>query len=504
MIFFKKNIFLLLIINICLCGYFFNPENIGLAHSGSIAYNDMRSINPATLSSHRGLSLQIFSANFGLGNNFMSISDYNDINGSNFEDPSSSKYFPKSDVLSLFSNGIGFDSHSAFSLPFSSIVYNNFSFSSKTYSFVDMVFPKSLIELALYGNQANQSYDLDINNSINIFSEHAFGYAKMINSVSIGFRFKYIQGLASGKTSNISDNSSYFYTDSIGFLGKSQYLINQSIGGSGLGLDIGLLHNNPINGWFFGLSLSNLFARIEWDNNNITYNYFKNSIIDKLPLRYNEKQYFSINLDTLNAMSMMNTPINEIYTIDNFPIIELNDISDLDFIQSNINEFGDTILISDYGELIVTEYGSYLLESTNISDELLDSLSDNSNNYRTLYPIYFNLAAQKEIDDDILMCFDLSTGFNNASKNSKKWKLSTGFVFNRFNNIPITLGISFGGKDKINSGFSIGYRKGPILVNYALGTRGGIFIPSLKGIDFSFSLIFKTSLLKRRAAYKNR
>ena len=34
--------------------------------------------------------------------------------------------------------------------------------------------------------------------------------------------------------------------------------------------------------------------------------------------------------------------------------------------------------------------------------------------------------------------------------------------------------------------------KGPILISYGLGTRNGIFIPSLKGIDFSFSLIFKT------------
>tara|TARA_B100000029_G_scaffold437986_1_gene453526 strand:- start:348 stop:1862 length:1515 start_codon:yes stop_codon:yes gene_type:complete len=504
MIFLKKNIYFLLLINISLSGYFFNPENIGLAYSGSIAYNDMRSINPATLSSHRGLSVQIFGANFGLGNNFLTISDYNDINGSNFEDSSSSKYFPKSDVLSLFSNGIGFDSQMAFALPFSSIVYNNFSFSSRAYSFIDTVFPKSLIELALYGNQVNQSYNLDINNSVNIFSEYAFGYSKMIDAISIGFRLKYIQGLASGRTSSISDNSSYFYTDSIGFLGKAQYLINQSIGGSGFGLDIGLLSNNPINGWFFGLSISNLFAKIEWNNNNITYNYLKDSIIDKLPLRYNEKQYFSINLDTLNAISMMNTPINEIYNIDNFPIIELTDISGLEFIQSNINEFGDTILISDYGELIITDYDSYLLESTNIPDELLDSLSYNANNYRTSYPIYFNLAAEKEIDDNILICFDLSTGFNDSFKNSKKWKLSTGFVFNRLNNIPITLGISFGGNDRVNSGFSIGYRKGPFLVNYALGTRGGIFIPSLKGIDFSFSLIFKTSFLKRHTAYKSR
>ena len=70
--------------------------------------------------------------------------------------------------------------------------------------------------------------------------------------------------------------------------------------------------------------------------------------------------------------------------------------------------------------------------------------------------------------------------------------------------MPITLGLSFGGKNKIESGFSIGYEKGPLLINYGLGTRNGIFIPSIKGIDFSFSLIFKIDSFKKRIFYKNK
>ena len=144
-----------------LSGYLFNPENIALSGSGSTIYNDMRSINPATTANHKGLSIQIFGANFGLGNSILSISDYNDINGSNFDNPAASKYFPKSDVLSLFNDGIGFNSQIAFALPFSSIVYDNFSFSSRNYCFIDAVLPKSLMELALYGNQQNKSYTFD-------------------------------------------------------------------------------------------------------------------------------------------------------------------------------------------------------------------------------------------------------------------------------------------------------------------------------------------------------
>ena len=502
--FIKKNILFLLYINILFPGYLFNSENIALSGSGSTVYNDMRSINPATISYHKGLSVQIFGSSFGLGNNSLSISDYNDINGSNFDNPTASKYFPKSDVLSLFNNGIGFNSQMAISLPFSSIVYNNISFSSRSYYSLDATLPKALIELPLYGNQQNQLYNLDINNSINIFSEHSFGYSKLINSFSFGFRFKYLQGLVSSKLNSVSDNSSYFYTDSIGFLGKAEYLISQSIGGSGLALDIGILTDKPINGWIFGLSLSNLFARIEWDKNNITYNYFKNSIKDKLPLRYGEKQYFSINLDTLNAISMMNMPINEIYKIENFSVIELIDLNNIDFIEFNENEYGDSVLVSDYGKLIITDYGSYLLETSNIPDSLLSSLDSRIQNYKTQYPIYFNLGAHKEIDENILFCLDLTTGFNNSIKNSKNWKLSTGILFNRFKHNPITLGLSFGGNDKINSGISIGYYKGPVLLNFGLGTRSGIFMPSIKGFDLSFSVIFKTKDFKKHIFYKNK
>ena len=92
-------------------------------------------------------------------------------------------YTWKSKAIGTTTNdGIGFNSQIAFALPFSSIVYDNFSFSSRNYCFIDAVLPKSLMELALYGNQQNQSYNLDINNSINLFSEHAFGYSKSMSS----------------------------------------------------------------------------------------------------------------------------------------------------------------------------------------------------------------------------------------------------------------------------------------------------------------------------------
>ena len=96
---------------------------------------------------------------------------------------------------------------------------------------------------------------------------------------------------------------------------------------------------------------------------------------------------------------------------------------------------------------------------------------------------------QKTLEDDIDFCISLSTGFSNSLRNSEEWNLSTGLLFNRFKDIPITIGISLGGTEKISSGFSIGYKKGPILINYGFKIRDGIFIQSMQGFDLSASLL---------------
>ena len=267
---------------------------------------------------------------------------------------------------------------------------------------LDAHIPKSCVELILYGNELNKAYDFSLNNSINIFSESSIGYAQSFNSFSIGMRFKYLQGLAYGEFINLSDNSSYFYTDSTGFIGKAEYLINQGIGGSGFSFDIGVIYKKSQSDWKVGVSLNNLFGKIKWDDNNFTYNSLRDLIEEKLPLRHNEKQYFSINLDTLNALNMLDMSLDEIYTTENFSVIEFENI---DVIPFDV----DSLLNNDL--LIATEYESYLLKSGDISDSLLKTISLNTQEYSMAYPAYFNLSYQKLLEDDIELCLALSTGF---------------------------------------------------------------------------------------------
>ena len=56
--------------NFVFSGYLFNPENTSLSGASSIAFDDFRSMNPATMASHKGFTIKLLGASYGVGNNF--------------------------------------------------------------------------------------------------------------------------------------------------------------------------------------------------------------------------------------------------------------------------------------------------------------------------------------------------------------------------------------------------------------------------------------------------
>ena len=471
-------------LNCTYAAYNINPENIAISGSSSIAYDDFRSTNPASFANHKGLTLKLIGFNLGFNNNFLSISKYNDINGANFEDNTDPNFYPKSELYELFDNGINLNVHLAFNLPFSDIIFNNISFHNRVYFINDLSLPQSFVKLLLYGNEPNETYSLNSSSNINAFTESALGYSKKIKNLSYGFKIKYLQGLAFGELVNLTDNSSFFVTDTTtGFMGEAKYIVNQAVGGSGFALDLGVIYNYS-NKLKLGLSINNLFGQIKWDNNNLTYNFIRNNILSELPLRYNEKQYISIKLDTLNAMNIIDLPLNQIYTVDNFSVIEFKSLNDIPF---NI----DSLIISD--ALIETDEGSFFIKSQNLSDYELQSLNLKSEIYKTEYPSNLNFTLNSKLEDKINLLLSLQTSFSNQLRNKELWKFSAGILFNRLKNQPITLGFAFEERGKIYAGFSYGYKFGPFSFNYGLSFDDAVFFQSTKGLDFSFSIIFKTS-----------
>tara|TARA_A100001011_G_scaffold400787_1_gene518835 strand:- start:46818 stop:48269 length:1452 start_codon:yes stop_codon:yes gene_type:complete len=477
-------IHIIIFFNLIFCAYNINPENISISGSSAIVYDDFRSINPASLATHKGLSIKLIGYNFGFENNFLSISKYNDINGANFEDKTDPDYYPKSELYTLFENGLKFSTHMAFSIPFSEIVFNNISFHNRAYFINESNLPQSFVKLLLYGNEPNEIYSLNGSSNANIFTESALGYSKKINNFSYGIKIKYLQGLAFGELINLSDNSSFFVTDTTtGFMGEAKYLINQAVGGSGFAFDLGLIYKYSEK-MKFGIALNNLLGKINWDDNNLTYNLMRDNIVSNLPLRHNEKQFFSIKLDTLNAMNIINLPLNQIYNIENFSVIEFESIENIPF---DI----DSLLASN--SLIETEFGSYLLKSKNLSTSQIKSFNLKSQYYKTEYPANIIFSLMRELESKIHLSICLESSFSNNLRNSEKWKFSSGIIFNRFQNQPITIGFSIEEKGKIFSGFSYGYKVGPLQINNGIRFNDAIFFQSTKGIDYSFSILFKTN-----------
>ena len=85
---------------------------------------------------------------------------------------------------------------------------------------------------------------------------------------SWGITAKYLQGLF---YLGIDDDSSkaFLKTEDIGIFGEGDYLIRQGVGGSGIGLDVGVVSRSN-NGWKFGVSLINIVGTITWNKDSGT------------------------------------------------------------------------------------------------------------------------------------------------------------------------------------------------------------------------------------------
>ena len=59
-------------------------------------------VNPANLGTYNNRSVNLLNLSLGLSNNAFSITNYNAINGANFEDTLSPRYIPKSQVYEMF------------------------------------------------------------------------------------------------------------------------------------------------------------------------------------------------------------------------------------------------------------------------------------------------------------------------------------------------------------------------------------------------------------------
>jgi hypothetical protein len=278
-------------------------------------------------------------------------------------------------------------------------------------------------------------------------AEYGFSFAVPYEKFSWGITLKYLQGLF---YLGIDPDSSFtnVYTDTlnVAFYGDGRYFIRQGIGGNGYGLDLGFT-TYDINGWKVGISLINALGTIYWNR--------PSGMKDLLGVDENNGLFTWGGQEVLEGQAMVYE-----FTIDSVNGIGLMENSFEDNFNSTKSVVADTI---DGGD---------------------------PRPFTIRYPSLFRIGIQKQVDPDFLIVSDMVAGFQDRLFVQRKWKWSIGVKFTRFPGFPLRLGYSWGGKDFKQLGLGIGIHKGPIMFDFGLAFRNGIWLHSMKGLALSFGVSF--------------
>ena len=266
-------------------------------------------VNPANLGTYNNRSVNLLNLSLGLSNNAFSITNYNAINGAHLEDTLSFTYYPKSQFYEMFGgDGIRLMQSLELPLPILNFSTRRFALTSNFSSNIDMGLPNGFLDLLLFGNPIGSNISIDMEQNTIVTQNIGLSYGHPFNNFSVGFTLKYILGLFYMGMESI--DTPFITTDITGFTGQNQYLIQQAIGGSGKGLDIGFTTNKSKDGYRFGLSIINLLGTVKWTQDHFIRkkleNTLKNSAGD-FYLRPNEFMYVNMVMDSVTGTSFSET-----------------------------------------------------------------------------------------------------------------------------------------------------------------------------------------------------
>ena len=212
-------------------------------------------INPANLAVYQSTTWNIINISLGISNNFLSIENYNTLSGSHLNDPQNENYYPKEKIFGEL-GGNGLRMIQSFNIPFPAlnVSKDNMALSTRLSSNISMGLSDGIIQFLLSGNPFDEPIDFALEEILYATQEIGFSYGQTFQGYSAGFTIKYLLGLFYMGMESIS--SSTVTTDLYGSYGNPQYVIRQAIGGSGMGLDIGITTNEFDDGYRFGVSRS--------------------------------------------------------------------------------------------------------------------------------------------------------------------------------------------------------------------------------------------------------
>ena len=450
-----------------------DPRSVAMAGAYSTVADGIFAVgyNPAMLAyqQDKPFMLQLFGLDFGIVGNYLSLANLNAISGdtlwSKGENPNNPSIDNKTTLLRELEDGGGLNYFQDWHLPIPLMNYSsgNMALTTNTLILQNYRFPYGLLQLILDGNADNPDIDMTMHYEIMGVNELAFTFAVPYDQLSIGFTFKYLQGLFyfgidpdSSKANLVTTNDALY--------GQGVYYLRQGIGGSGIGMDIGLV-SRDINGWRFGFSMINAIGSITWNKENMT-----KDILDGADNIYgNDDDIFHFTWAGRALNDSMG--VRYIYNIDS---VNANTLSNSNLFTNN-----------DPEEQIIYVP---LDENGNLPEFKMD------------YPSIFRMGMSYNMED-ILISSDLWTGFSNTMFSHKGWRWSMGIEMTKFKAFPLRLGYAWGGSDFQELGLGFGYHKGPIVFDFGFAFRNGIWIHSMKGINISTQLTV-TSFKGRKSKKK--
>ena len=420
-------------------------------------------VNPANLAYQhdKPFMWQMGTLNFGIGNNFFSLENIMGLSGKNLEAESQKG---KYEIYDQVRDGWRFSQDIHLALPALNYASGNMAITNDLVAINDVVAPFGLFKLILEGNPIGESLDLEYSQENMVLLEHAFSFAVPTDKFSWGVSLKFLQGIVYMGTDPDSSYT-FFQTDTTAFNLKARYFMRQGVGGYGTAVDFGL-SSKEINGWRVGAALINAVGSIEWNQPSALTDLF--GISDSTGFfKWGREDFTYEGVDFKeNQVPRGWSMVHEI-TADSVTLDKLSN--------------------SKWDELFQEK--KYIVKDT------LEN--GNPRKFKIRYPGFFRLGVSKRFDQDLTIAGDLVAGFTNRLGVHQKWKLSTGLQFNRFKAFPLRLGYMYGGKYLKELGFGAGFHAGPIIYDFSLSFRNGVWIHNMKGISISFGVAL-TSFKSRK------
>jgi len=471
----RRTIFIMIL----LVGFVFSqskrdPRSVAMAGAYSTIADGIFAVgyNPAMLAyqQDKPFMLELFGFDFGIVGNYLSLANLNALSGdtlySKGEKPGNPNFDNKTALLQELEEGGGLNYFQDLHLPIPVMNFSsgNMALTTNMLILQNYRLPYGLLQLILDGNADNPDIDMTMHYEVMGVTELAFTFAVPYEQLSIGFTLKYLQGLFYFGIDPDSSSANLVTTNDA-LYGQGVYYLRQGIGGSGIGLDFGLV-SRDINGWRFGFSMINAIGSITWNKDNITKDILDGA--DNIYGNDDDLFHFTWAGQALND----SMAVRYVYTIDSVNASTL----------SNPNLFTN----NDPNEQIVYVP---LDKDGNLPEFKMD------------YPAIFRLGISYNMED-ILISSDLWTGFSNSMFSHKGWRWSMGIEMTKFPAFPLRIGYAWGGSNFQELGLGFGFHKGPIIFDFGFAFRNGIWIHTMKGINLSTQLTV-TSFKSRKAKPKN-